>query len=95
MVQYTEVMRYKTKYLNLKLKLNCKNYGIYVAECKNCNMQYVEQTKNKFSVCWTAHRSNWDKFKFKENNDRAALLKHCANYHEETLVKKIMYFRLF
>ena len=41
MVQHTEVIRCKTKYLNLKQKLNCKNYGICVTECKNCNMQYV------------------------------------------------------
>ena len=51
-------------------------------------MQYVGQTKNKFSVRWSAHRTNWKKFKFEENNDRAALLKHYANYHEKTLIKK-------
>ena len=59
-----------------------------MAECKNCNMQYVGQTKNKFSIRWTANRSNWKKFKFEKNNDKAALLKHYANYHEETLVKE-------
>ena len=48
MVQHTEVIRCNTKYLNLKQKLNCKNYEIYMAEYKNCNMQYVGQTKNKF-----------------------------------------------
>ena len=48
MVQHTEIIRCTTRYLNLKQKLNCKNYEIYVAECKNCNMQYVGQTKNKF-----------------------------------------------
>ena len=88
MVQHTEVIRCNTEYQNLKQKLNCKNYGIYVAECKNCDMQYVGQTINKFSVRWTAHRSNWNKFKFEENNDKAALLKHYANYHEEILVNK-------
>ena len=88
MVQHTEVIRCNNKYLNLKQKLKCKNYGIYVAECKNCNMQYAGQTKNKFSLRWTAHRSNWNKFKFEENNDKAALLKHYANYNEEILVDK-------
>ena len=58
MIQHTEVIRCNTKYLNLKQKLNCKNYGIYLAKCKNCNMQYVKQTKNKSSISWTAHRSN-------------------------------------
>ena len=86
-LQHTEVIRCKTKYLNLKQILNCKNYGIYVVECKNCNMQYVGQTKNKFSVRWSTPRMNRNKFKFEENNDRAALLKHYANYHEEILVK--------
>ena len=69
MVQHTEVIRCKTKYLNLKQKFNCKNYRIYVAECKNCDMQYVGQTINKFSVRLTVHRSNWKKIKFEENND--------------------------
>ena len=69
MVQHTEVIRCKTKYLNLKQKFNCKNYRIYVAEYKNCDMQYVGQTINKFSVRLTVHRSNWKKFKFEENND--------------------------
>ena len=65
-----------------------QNYEIYVAECKNFNMQYVGQTKNKFSVRCTAHRSDCNQFKFEENNDRPALLKHYANYHKETLVKE-------
>ena len=86
MVQHTKIIRCNTKYLNLKQKLNCKNYGVYVAECKNCNMHYLGQTKSKFSVRWIAHRSNWNKFKFEENNDKAILLKHYANYHEEILV---------
>ena len=51
-------------------------------------MQYVRQTKNKFSVRGIAHRLNLNKFKFEENNDKAALLKHFANYHEEILVNK-------
>ena len=51
-------------------------------------MQYVGQTINKFSVRWTVHRSNWKRCKFEENNDKAAILKHYANYHEEILVNK-------
>ena len=38
--------------VELKQSLNCRNYGIYVANCVNCNAQYVGQTKNKFSVRW-------------------------------------------
>ena len=59
-----------------------------MVECKNCDMQYVRQTKNKFFVCQTAHRSNWNKFEFEENNDTAALFKHYANYHKKILVDK-------
>ena len=33
---------------NLKQHFTCKNYGIYVAECKFCKMQYVGQTKINF-----------------------------------------------
>ena len=59
-----------------------------MAECKNCNMQYVGQTKNKFSVSWTAHRLNWNKFKFDKNKDKAALLNHYGNHHKKILVGK-------
>ena len=51
-------------------------------------MQYVGQTKNKFSVRWTAHRSNRNKFKFKEINDKVALLKHYANYYKKIVINK-------
>ena len=88
MIQHTKVIRCNNKYLNLKQKLNCKNYGIYVAECKNCDMQNVGQIINKFSVRRTADRSNWNKFKFEENNDKAALLKHYAIHHKKFLVNK-------
>ena len=33
---------------------------------QNCNMQFVQKTKNKFFVRWTAHRSNWNKFTFEK-----------------------------
>ena len=44
-------------------------------------MQYVGQTKNKFSTRWNNHRSFWNKFNVKDNNDRAALLKHFYKFH--------------
>ena len=37
-----------SKKFNLKQHLTCKNYGIYVAECIFCKMQYVGQTKTNF-----------------------------------------------
>ena len=51
-----------SKKFNLKQHLTCKNCGIYVAECKFCKMQYVGQTKNKFSNRWNNYRSFWNKF---------------------------------
>ena len=63
-----------SKKFNLKNHFTCINNVIYVAECKFCKMQYLGQTKNKFSTRWNNHRSFWNKFNVKGNNDRAALL---------------------
>ena len=63
-----------SKKFNLEQHLTLKNYGIYMAECKFCKMQYVGQTKNKFSTPWNNYRSFWNKFNVKNGNDRAALL---------------------
>jgi len=59
--------------IKLTQRLSYANYGIYVATCLLCKEQYVGQTKNKFSVRWTAHRNNWDKSTGKEEG---ALIKH-------------------
>ena len=40
----------------LKQKLNCKDYGIYAAGCKNFDNYYVGQTMTSFSQRWTKHR---------------------------------------
>ena len=66
--------------------LTCKNYGIYLAECKFCKETYIGQTKNKFSVRWNAHRDKWRKLcslnAHKDNNisdlhsDEASLYRH-------------------
>ena len=45
------------KKLFLTQRLTCDNYGIYAAQCKLCHQIYVGQTKNKFSVRWTNHRT--------------------------------------
>ena len=44
-------------------------------------MQYVGKTKNKFSTRWNNHRSFWNKFNVKDNNDRAAFLRHFYKFH--------------
>jgi len=49
----------KTKTFLLNQNLTCANYGIHVATSVLCHEQYVGQTKNKFSMRWSAHRSSW------------------------------------
>ena len=71
--------------IHLFQNLNCSNFGIYAAQCTICNQLYIGQTKNKFSIRWTAHRSFWNKKLLEYNNtDQAALLKHYHNYHYST-----------
>ena len=68
----------------LNQKLTCANHGIYVATCVICHEQYVGQTKNKFSMRWSSHRSNWNRpnCEIDENNkDKAALLRQFSEFH--------------
>ena len=84
MVNYTEVLETPSKTFQPKQKLNCTNYGSYVATCTICSKQYVGQTINKFSIRWNAHRSIWNSFDATADNDKAALLKHSCNYQDLT-----------
>ena len=43
----------------LKHTLNCRNYGIYAAQCVTCGEFYVGQTINAFHQRWTGHRNSW------------------------------------
>jgi len=76
---------------NIKMRtvLNCKNYGIYAAQCLKCNEFYVGQTKNSFNTRWNTHRTNWKKFQRKFNvNDKSeesALFKHYYVNHKNNL----------
>ena len=74
----------KNKTLPLNQKLTCANHRIYVATCVICHKQQVVQTKNKFSMRWSSHRSNWNRLncEFDENNkDKVALLGHFSESH--------------
>ena len=62
----------------LTQKLNCKDYGIYAACCKNCDNYYVGQTMTSF----------WNKFHYSENNDNSALLRHYDKHHKEIYTGK-------
>ena len=48
-------------------------------------MEYVRQTKNKFSIKWNNHRSFWNKFNVKNDNDQAALFNHFCKFHFDLL----------
>ena len=72
----------------LTQKLNCKDYGIYAACCKNCDNYYVGQTMTSFSQRWTKHRVLWNKFHYSENNDNSALLIHYDKHHKEIFTGK-------
>ena len=42
MVKITDSLKLKIgKLIKLKKKLNCKNFGIYAAECMECNEYYA------------------------------------------------------
>ena len=60
---------------HLKQRLDCTNFGIYVARCRICAEFYVGQTKNRFSVRWPGHRTSW-RSHYLENRDKAVLLIH-------------------
>ena len=44
--------------IDIKSKLNCKNYGIYSAQCLKYKDIYVGQTKNGFDLRWNSHQTN-------------------------------------
>ena len=67
----------------LTQKLNCKDYGIYAAYCKNCHNYYVGQTMTSFSQRRTRHKVLWSKFCYSENHDNLALLRHYDKHHKE------------
>ena len=46
----------------IRLNLNCKSFGIYVAILIKCAENYMAQTKNSFSIRCNDHKANWKKF---------------------------------
>ena len=65
---------------HLKQRLDCTNFGIYAARCRICAEFYVGQTKNRFSVRWSGHRTSWRSHCL-ENRNKAALLIHFKSKH--------------
>ena len=74
------------KKLFLTQHFTCDNYGIYAAQCKLCHQIYVGQTKNKFSIRSTNHRTFWKNNNIQNHTDKAALLLHFHNHHKTSLV---------
>ena len=74
--------------VKLNQSFNRRNYGIYAANCVNCNAQYLGQTKDKFSVRWNNHRHTWEKFDISTQNDSTALLQHYKSNHNLLLARR-------
>ena len=88
MVATARQIQSKRGNFSLRQRLSCTNYGVYVATCCICHEQYVGQTKNRFSVRWTAHRNSWKTFDISAKGDKAALLKHYNLCHPLILIEK-------
>ena len=100
MITETKEIRTKdNKTIKLKQKLNCKNYGIYAAQCQICLEIYVGQTINPFHERWNGHRQDWNNIikngQFDENLDikeqeKKSLIIHYAKFHRnELIIKKL------
>ena len=74
---------------NIRNNLNCRNFGIYAAICKQCPAIYVGQTVTPFKDRWSKHRSDWKNNWINKNvdckNDQAALRKHYLARHPDQL----------
>ena len=86
------------KTIQIKAALNCKDHGIYAAQCKICSEFYVGQTKNPFATRWSSHRHCWNKMitsresgsvSFKDERDREqnALFLHYWKNHRPVVNK--------
>ena len=82
----------------IRQSLNCKDYGIYAANCKICEDVYVGQTCDRFSKRWSTHRSTWNglvngRLQFdgedglKNDGDKGALYAHYWIKHKDKLLK--------
>ena len=85
------------KEIRIKGSINCKDHGIYAAQCNQCRAYYVGQTKKSFSTRWNTHRHNWRKMgrvnaklqqiEDKNNSwkDQNALYLHYVKNHSDKL----------
>ena len=87
--QTSTITTANSKIFALKQTLDCSIYGIYVATCRLRHKQYIGQTINKFSKRWCHHRFIWNRFKYDNIDDKAALLHHYHTFHRLTLQTKL------
>ena len=94
MVKTTNIIKSKEgKTYKLIQQLDCKSYGVYVAQCEVCGECYVGQTITPFHLRWNQHRATWKKmtklqnYKVdKDNNDdEVALFHHYKENHKDDL----------
>ena len=79
--QSTTIRSQSGQEFRLHKRLTCRDFGIYVANCRICAAQYVGQTVQTFSERWCTHRSMWRSGKA-EKSDRAALKVHYVKHHQ-------------
>ena len=78
----TEVQRMDGKVIKLKQNLNCRDYGVYAAQCMCCGDFYVGQTITSFHERWNGHRKTW-KENFKKKTREASRSKNTSNQSDE------------
>ena len=97
MVLETEIIHTKHKHsFKISQSINCKNFGIYAAQCKLCQDLYVGQTSTSFSDRWSGHRYNWNTLLNKNNlstehnetKDDQALFNHYNKKHQNSIKNK-------
>ncbi|CAK8679938.1 unnamed protein product [Clavelina lepadiformis] len=71
----------ESKRVSLSAPLNCSDYGIYVAVCKNCRAAYVGKTRESFSSRWNQHRMDWNHCECSRRSNCPALKHHYHEHH--------------
>jgi len=93
MVNKTETLTAQIDQIKLSKSLNCKDFGIYVANCLHCTAQYVGQAVVSISARWTQYRNLRNKSlsitNFSNDNNASALIRHTVLHHKESTKPKI------
>ena len=86
MFKITNSLKLETgKTTKLKKNLSCKNFGIYVVKCMECNEYYIRQTITSFSQRWCSHRNNLKNMDKNEVSNTAVFKLHYNKKHLTTI----------